>query len=176
MILHKLNILIITFIAFVHNSLCDTDDVVLAAFKDWSLSQTSLPIPARDIQPFYDESFEPDLIYMTGGTTCPSCLWKYNISNNSFSVQDNLATTGSANYAAYFSSVMIDGVLFWLDRDANLFTYNVTSGANLLAAASIGTAYRACMTKHPNKNELYIQGGSGGSYCTNSTNFYIYNC
>ena len=150
----------------------DDADTILAPFRSWSLSDTALPTRTRDISAFYDESFDPDSIYMTGGQGCVSCIWKYNIRNDSISLEATVSITGWTS-AGYGSSTFINGVLYWLGDSANLIKYNITSGENSLVA-SFNDVYYPCLTKHPIKNEIYIQGGSGSTYCENSTQFWVY--
>ena len=56
----------------------------------WSLSDTVLPVPDRDLTSGYDESFNDDCIWIVDGTDCHGCVYCYSISNDSIVLYDDI--------------------------------------------------------------------------------------
>ena len=55
------------------SDVCNDADTTLAPFKIWTLSDATLPVPTREIDAVYDESFDSNSIYMIGGHQCSNC-------------------------------------------------------------------------------------------------------
>ena len=81
-----------------------------APFQTWTLSKAKLTTATENPYAVYDESFDPESIWILGGLQCYTCMSRYNISNDSLSTYDIL-DTGGHTYSKR-SSVLIDGNIY----------------------------------------------------------------
>ena len=149
----------------------------LSSFRAFTLSDAILPSPTTNIDAVYDASFDPKSIYMTGGTECRTCIWKYNIHDDTIALYDTLRnTTGGVTSGSDRSSVFINGAMYWLSQNGDLLKYDILSKKDSIIH-SFTTVFDGCLTKHPNNGQLYIQGAKAASAdpMDAATQFFIYN-
>lgn len=159
--------LVAIFLAFVASKVKSTDDSGAPPFQAWSESGASLSVAVEFPYAAYNERFNPDCVYLFGGSQCNTCIHCYNISDDSLVTLVNLPVGGYSNCrpGSYLSD---DGILYYStvsSGDLHSYDINAQNETTLITLSPRS----GCLVKHPNDdNLLLINPGT-------STNFYIYN-
>ena len=138
----------------------------------WTLSDDTLSVAAHGKYVAYDESYDPELIWVFGGWSsgCWTCVEYYNITDNTLTSYDTLHT-GTGVWGRP-GCAQIGGMIYYLSDIGEIHTYEIADKQqSTTALATIPDATNSgCLTRDPmNDNLLYILSGQ-------STNtFYIYN-
>ena len=152
--------------SYVVINLCLSDDSSNGGpIQTWFLADATLSTASQAKYVVYDESFNPDCIYVFGGYSCQTCFQCYNIN------YDTITTLGTLSLGGYslgqIGAVSINGKIYYLRQNGQVASYDISTALSS-TVFSITSTDDGCLTKHPNNGQLYVVRGSS------STTFYIY--
>ena len=130
----------------------------------WYTSSATLP-NGGDFQLFvaYDESSNPDCIFLLGGQSCPRCVYCYNITNDELSYTNTLRLSQNKNFMSDSSSVTIGSIIYYVTEESQLRKFDLSNAAfpdeYVLDIPYDDTDWESkgrdiCLTKNPYNNKM----------------------
>lgn len=141
--------------------------------KSWIHSSATLTVATSYPNAVYNESFDFDSIYILGGESCPTCVSRYFISNDTLMIYDTL-TYSVPQTLTRPGSVLINNNIFYVTDYGELRKYTIETKADESVFTIAEGGRRPCLTKHPKNTFLYMQACGNSGDCSYSSNFYVY--
>ena len=144
--------------------------------QTWTPSDATLLYEDRDYYVVFDESVNPDCIWVFGGIyNCITCMACYNITDDTLTNYDTLHTGGFT--VGKPGAVIIDNIIYFYTRDdinGSIRQYDILNKQESTSLiATFSSIWDLCLVKNSNNNYLYLTGG-GGIVEGENDEFYIY--